>query len=332
MTLPTVRKQERSAPAYRSVAALRRQGPGVVHSGSAVLRAPPGRHPSHGFAIAGTGPNRRVTKRDVHAALERRPEPVTAPPAPAASAPVPTATPAAASGTTSTPHSRLRKLIAARLQESKQTAPHFYVTRHLEVDALLELRAQANQSGSVRLTVNDFIVKAAALALAEVPEVNVTWTDEAMIQFASSDVAVAIASERGLVTPVVRSADTLGMGALSATIKDFAQRANQGRLQQAELEGGTFTVSNLGMFEVDEFLAILNPPHAGILAVGAAKKRPVVTAAGELAVATLRTFTVSFDHRAVDGAVGGRWAVHAGIRRTHHEPVAAPPLRQQRVG
>ena len=163
------------------------------------------------------------------------------------------------------------------------------------------------RSGSVRVSVNDLLVKAAGLALQQVPEANVSWTDDDLLQYGSSDVAVAVASDRGLVTPVIRAIETLGITALSAAIKDAARRAGEGRLQQKELEGGSLTVSNLGMFDVDEFAAILNPPQSTILAIGSAKPRPWVDASGQLTVATTCRVTASFDHRAIDGALGAQY-------------------------
>ena len=250
--------------------------------------------------IPGTGPANRITKKDVEAAYAQAAHHA-APPAT-----TPSATPAPGEATR-IPHTRLRRAIASRLQASKQNAPHFYLTRELEVGPLLALRAEINDGGDVRISVNDLLVKAAGLALQAVPEANVSWTEDALLQYAASDVAVAVASERGLVTPVVRGVETLGITALSAAISDAARRAGDGRLQQKELEGGSLTVSNLGMFEVDEFAAILNPPHGTILAIGSAKPRPWVGADGQLTVATTCRITASFDHRAIDGALGARY-------------------------
>lgn len=256
--------------------------------------------------IGGTGPNNRITKADVEAAYADAEAHHAAPP----SGPARPATPAAPpepGEVTHIPHTRLRRAIAARLQGSKQNAPHFYLTRELDLGALMSLRGQINEGGSVRVSVNDLLVKAAGLALQQVPEANVSWTDDDLLQFAGSDVAVAVASDRGLVTPVLRGVESLGITALSAAIKDAARRAGEGRLQQKELEGGSLTVSNLGMFDVDEFAAILNPPHSTILAIGSAKPRPWVDASGQLTVATTCRVTASFDHRAIDGALGAQY-------------------------
>ncbi|MDI9891106.1 MULTISPECIES: dihydrolipoamide acetyltransferase family protein [unclassified Microbacterium] len=253
--------------------------------------------------VTGSGPRGRIVRADVEAAAAA-PAPAAAPVATPAPAAAPAAVPA---GGTATPHTKLRRLIANRLQESKRTAPHFYLTRHLRVDALLSLRAQINEQSSVRVSVNDFFVKAAARALVDVPEMNVIWTEDAVVGFDTADVSVAVASERGLVTPTFRSIESMPLTALSLAIKDAVARANEGRLQQSELEGGTLSISNLGMFGVDEFAAIINPPQAAILAVGAATARPVVGADGSLEAATVVTVTLSVDHRPVDGAIAARW-------------------------
>jgi len=252
--------------------------------------------------VTGSGPRGRIVRADVDAAADVVPP--AAPMAPSAPAAVPVAAP---TGGTAAPHTKLRRLIAARLQESKRTAPHFYLTRHLRVDALLALRAQINAQSTVRVSVNDFFVKAAARALVDVPEMNVIWTDDAVVGFDTADVSVAVASEKGLVTPTFRAVESMSLAVLSAQIKDAVTRANAGRLQQAELEGGTLSISNLGMFGVDEFAAIINPPQAAILAIGAATARPVVGEDGALEAATVVTVTLSVDHRPVDGAIAARW-------------------------
>lgn len=268
-------------------------------------------------ALTGTGPGGRIVRRDIEAHLAERaaaPAPAPAPaapapaPAPAPAAPAAVGAPAADEGRyTEVPHSKLRRLIASRLTQSKQQAPHFYLRATVRVDDLLALRAQVNEGAQTRVSVNDLVVKAVAKALVAVPEMNVVWTEDAVFQYRSADVAVAIASERGLVTPVLRDADTLSVSQISTRVRDFAARANEGRLQQQELEGGTFAVTNLGMFGVEEFSAIINPPHVGILAVGAATKQPVVDEDGDLTVGTTMTVTLSVDHRPVDGVVAARW-------------------------
>lgn len=272
--------------------------------------------------IRGTGPNGRVVRADVERAASRmgpvaKAAPAEAAPAAApveaAPAAVPAAKPKAAparvaseGGYTDLPHSRMRKTIASRLQQSKAEAPHFYLKASLIVDDLLALRKQINELGDVKVSVNDLIVAGAAKALAAFPEMNVIWTDEAIRQFDDVDIAVAVATDGGLVTPVVRSAEKLALGELSATIKDMAGRAQEGKLQVSELQGGTMTVTNLGMFGTEEFAAIINPPQASILSVGAAAPTPVVVD-GEVVVKTVLKVVLSVDHRPVDGVVAAKW-------------------------
>ena len=201
----------------------------------------------------------------------------------------------------------MRKVIAARLSEAKQTIPHFYLRRDIQLDALLSFRAQLNkqlESRGVKLSVNDFIIKAVAIALQQVPEANAVWAGDRVLQMKASDVAVAVAIEGGLFTPVLQDADSRSLSALSVQMKDMASRARDRKLAPSEYQGGSFAISNLGMFGIDNFDAIVNPPHAGILAVGAGKKQPVVGADGELKVATVMSVTMSVDHRVIDGAVG----------------------------
>jgi len=201
----------------------------------------------------------------------------------------------------------MRRAIARRLAESKATVPHFYLTADCRVDDLQALRAQLNQAASVKISVNDLVVKAAAWALKDVPEANATWGDDAIRQYDHADISVAVALPTGLITPVLRGVDQLSVTEVSAGLRDLAERAREGRLKQPEIEGGAFSVSNLGMYGVHEFSAIINPPQAGILAVGAATRRPVVSADGEIQAATLMTVTLSADHRVIDGAIAARW-------------------------
>lgn len=201
----------------------------------------------------------------------------------------------------------MRKAIARRLTESKTTVPHFYVTAHCRVDALLAMRQEANIGSQRKISVNDFVLAATARALVAVPAANAIWNGDSIRRFDHVDLALAVAVENGLVTPVLRGVDTLRLGEIAEAVADLAERARAGRIQQRELEGGSFSVSNLGMYGVDEFSAILNPPQAGILAVSAAKKRPVVGDDGNLAVATVMTVTLSADHRVIDGAVVTEW-------------------------
>lgn len=255
--------------------------------------------------VQGTGPRGRIVRRDVEAARDR---------APVAAAP--SGNRAAARRV---PHSGMRRAIARRLTESKQQVPHFYLTVDCRMDALLALRAQANQGGAVKLSVNDFIVRAAALALREVPEVNASWQDDAIEFHAGADISVAVATDGGLVTPIVRDADVKPLSAIAGEIVELAGRAKVNRLKPEEFTGGSLTVSNLGMYGIRQFAAIINPPQAAILAVGAAERRPVVDDNGDLKAATVMTVTLSADHRVVDGAVGARWL--AAFRTLIENPV-----------
>lgn len=277
--------------------------------------------------LQGSGPQGRIVKRDVLAARAMpAPQPAAAVPASAPSTPpaVPAVAPAAAAGADNVrkvPHSGMRRTIARRLLESKTTVPHFYLKADCRVDALLALREQVNAVAPRKVSVNDIVVKAVAAALREEPAMNVAWTDEAMLEFDDVDIAVAVATPGGLLTPVVRGADQLSVSRLGQTIADLAVRAREGRLGPADYQGGSFTVSNLGMYGVEEFSAIINPPQAAILAVGAASKRPVVADDGSLAVASVMSVTLSVDHRAIDGAVAARWL--AAFRRIVENPLTA---------
>ncbi len=275
--------------------------------------------------IAGSGPRGRVVLADVETSAKAGTAIASAP---ATAAPVPAAAPKAAAslptgpsdeavakmfepGSFETvPHDGMRKTIAKRLMESKLTVPHFYLTVDCELDALLALREQINASAPVKdgkpafkVSVNDFVIKAMAVALQRVPDANVTWTDQAMLKHRHSDVGVAVSIPGGLITPVVRHAETKTLSAISGEMKDFAARAKARKLKPEEYQGGSTAVSNLGMFGIKDFAAIINPPHATILAVGAGEKR-VVVKAGAPAVATVMSVTLSTDHRAVDGALG----------------------------
>ncbi|HEY6479455.1 MAG TPA: dihydrolipoamide acetyltransferase family protein [Streptosporangiaceae bacterium] len=252
--------------------------------------------------IPGTGPNGRILRRDVERAVSARAADL-APgsdktPA-AAAAPVPAAW-------TDVPHSRVRRAIASRLTESKHTVPHFYLSASLRAGKLVRLRAELNEGGRARISLNDLVIKAAARAHQLVPAMNVIWTPDALRSFAAVDIGVAIASPRGLVTPVLRSVDSTGIAAVAAAVSDLADRAGSGRLQQRELEGGTITVTNLGMFGTEQFAAIINPPQSAILAVGAVRSAPVVKK-GKLAVGAVMAVTLAVDHRAADGRIAAEW-------------------------
>ncbi|MEP5641086.1 MAG: pyruvate dehydrogenase complex dihydrolipoamide acetyltransferase [Roseibium sp.] len=269
-------------------------------------------------ALGGSGPHGRVVKRDIEAALAAG----TGKAAPAAEAPKAAAPAKSASADQVlklfdedsyelVPHDGMRKTIAKRLTESKQTIPHFYVSVDCELDALLALRAQLNGSASTdkdgkpayKLSVNDLTIKALALALRDVPDANVSWTDDAMVKHKHADVGVAVSIPGGLITPIIRRAEEKPLSIISNEMKDMGARAKSKKLQPSEYQGGTTAVSNMGMMGVKNFSAVVNPPHATILAVGAGEKRPVVRD-GELAVATVMSVTLSTDHRAVDGALG----------------------------
>ncbi|GII29012.1 2-oxo acid dehydrogenase subunit E2 [Planotetraspora mira] len=272
--------------------------------------------------ITGTGPNGRIIRRDVEAAIASRDRaaPVIAAP-PAAALTSPAASPATAVGTptapvtgpvtgtpafTEIPHSRIRRAVASRLTESKQTTPHFYLRGTARVDRLLRLREELNDGAPVRVSVNDLVIKAVAGAHLLVPAMNVIWTPDAVRSFSSVDVSVAIATERGLVTPVLRSVERMTVSSVATAVRDFAERARTGRLRQDELEGGAISVTNLGMYGTEDFAAIINPPQAAILAVGAARQEPVVQD-GALEVGTVMRVTLSVDHRPVDGVVAAEW-------------------------
>lgn len=270
-------------------------------------------------SVKGSGPKGRIILRDVDSA-EAAPKsaaPAAAAPQAAASAPKP----AGASDDVTLklfdpasyeliPHDGMRKTIARRLTESKQTVPHFYVTVDVELDALLELRKQINDAAPTsdgkphyKVSVNDMVIKAYALALKAVPDAHVSWTDGGMLKHKFADVGVAVSIPGGLITPIVRHADQKSLSTISNEVKDLAKRAKDRKLKPEEYQGGTTSVSNLGMFGVKDFAAVINPPHATILAVGAGEQRPVVKG-GQLAVATVMSVTLSTDHRAVDGALG----------------------------
>lgn len=265
--------------------------------------------------LTGRGPNGRILKADVNDYLAGRTsgtEPATGAPQPVRAEPAHAKPAAVEPGNHDTiPHSTMRKVIASRLVESKQTVPHFYLNLDCEVDALMALRASLNAEApdgerGYKLTLNDFVIKAAALAMRDVPEVNASWTESAMVRYHDVDISVAVATDDGLITPIVRKADTKGLATLSNEVKALAGRAREGRLKPDEYKGGGFSISNLGMYGIDSFSAIINPPQSCILAVGAAIKKPVIRD-DDIAVATILSCTLSVDHRVVDGAVGARF-------------------------
>ena len=279
-------------------------------------------------AIAGTGPNGRIVRRDLEQFLAAQ-----------AASPVPAERGAVAAGEIAggvpedgrqesaprpplprgdrlVPHTPMRRAIARRLAESKATTPHFYMVTECVVDELLELRKRINESSPVKISVNDFVVMAVGAAFRDAPEANVTWSDEGLVEHGSVDISIAVATEGGLVTPVLRGVDGKRLSDVARESQDLARRARDRRLRQDELEGGTLSVSNLGMYGTVEFSGIINPPQSGLLAVGAAKQQPVVTD-GAVTVATVMRCTLSIDHRALDGALAARWLAAFTTRLEH---------------
>ncbi|MCU9848703.1 pyruvate dehydrogenase complex dihydrolipoamide acetyltransferase [Defluviimonas sp. WL0024] len=271
-------------------------------------------------ALTGSGPHGRVVKADVEAASSSpaTKTPTAAVQTPATAASAPAAMPAGPSAASvaklyegrdyeEMPLDGMRKTIAARLTEAKQTIPHFYLRRDVQLDALMKFRGQLNaqlESRGVKLSVNDFIIKACANALQAVPDANAVWAGDRILKLKPSDVAVAVAIDGGLFTPVLKDAHQKSLSALSSEMKDLAGRARSRKLAPHEYQGGSFAISNLGMFGIDNFDAVINPPHGAILAVGAGVKKPVVKADGEIGVATVMSMTLSVDHRVIDGALG----------------------------
>ena len=260
-------------------------------------------------ALKGSGPNGRIVKVDIEAALQKG-----TPPAPQPAAAAPTARPSTpiTAPHKLVPHSSVRRVIARRLTEAKSTIPHFYVSMDVEIDALIRLMNELNEKSpkdgpdAYLITINDLVIKASAATLRRVPTVNAGWTDDGMALFDDVDISVAVAIPDGLITPIIRKADQKGLSTISREMKDLAGRARSGKLKPEEFQGGGFSISNMGMFGVTEFAAIINPPQAAILAVAAGQKRPVVKN-DSLAIATVMTCTLSVDHRVVDGALGARW-------------------------
>ncbi len=277
-------------------------------------------------AIKGSGPRGRIVKADVEVARPDAAPTVGAEPA----------APAFASASAEAvlkvyadrPHEEIpldgmRKTIAARLTEAKQTIPHFYLRRDILLDPLLDFRAELNRqlaARDIKISVNDFIIKACALALQQVPAANAVWAGDRILKLTPSDVAVAVAIEGGLFTPVLKDAETKSLSQLSLEIKDLAARARDRKLAPHEYQGGSFAISNLGMYGIDSFDAVINPPHGAILAVGAGVKKPVVTENGDIAAATILSLTLSVDHRVIDGALGAE--LLAAIKNNLENPMA----------
>ena len=312
--------------------------PAAASSGARVFATPAARAAAAARGIdvsqvTGTGPNHRVVKADIleftpvkaaAAVATKAAAPVAAAPAAGRpAAPAPTAVPASAAGDyTDLPLSQMRKVIAQRLSHSKQTIPHYYVTVEVEMDAVLKLRgdlnkqleaAVKNKEDAPKISVNDFVIKAVAHALRKVPAVNCSWQDTFVRSYNYADISVAVATDAGLITPIVTDADLKGLATISQDMKGLAKKARDGKLQPHEFQGGTFTVSNLGMFGVSHFSAIINPPQSGILAVGGTSTKvvPIPGAAADAAqqfkTVSVMSVTASFDHRVVDGATGAQW-------------------------
>lgn len=309
-----------AAPVAEAAAPVVAPAAPVAQSGTRVFASPLARRiaANNGVdltTIQGSGPHGRIVKADVEgkSAKVAQAAPVAAH---AAKAPVAAANGASSDAVakiyadreyTEIPLDGMRKTIAARLTEAKQTIPHFYLRRDIKLDALLAFRAQLNkqlEARGVKLSVNDFIIKACALALQSVPAANAVWAGDRVLQLTPSDVAVAVAIEGGLFTPVLKDAENKSLSALSKEMKDLAGRARDKKLAPHEYQGGSFAISNLGMFGIDNFDAVINPPHGAILAVGAGVKKPVVDDNGDLGVATVMSVTLSVDHRVIDGALG----------------------------
>ncbi len=326
---------EAPAPAVAEKAAPAPAAP--AHDGNRVFASPLARRIAADKGldlsqIRGTGPKGRIVKADVENA-----QPGAAPaaaPAAAASAPAAAAAPSGPSADQvaamfadrefeEVSLDGMRKTIAARLGEAKQTIPHFYLRRDIELDALLKFRSTLNkqlEARGVKLSVNDFIIKACALALQSVPDANAVWAGDRILKLKPSDVAVAVAIEGGLFTPVLKDSHMKSLSALSAEMKDLATRARDRKLAPHEYQGGSFAISNLGMFGIDNFDAVINPPHGSILAVGAGVKKPVVKEDGTLGVATVMSVTLSVDHRVIDGALGAEFLT--AIKENLENPVA----------
>ena len=262
--------------------------------------------------LIGSGPNGRIVKRDIEAgSAVVVSSPVMAQPS--------TVSPSTLGDYTEVPHSGMRRTIARRLTESKSTIPHFYLSVDCRMDRLMSLRSEINTAMPRKISVNDFIVRAVAVALREVPQANVGWTENAMRQYTQADIAIAVSTDFGLITPIVRTADRKSLSMISQEIADLAERARASQLRPDEYQGGSFSVSNLGMFGVSEFSAIINPPQAAILAVGMTQQVPVVED-GAVKIASVMRCTLSVDHRAIDGALAAQWL--AAFKRLLENPLS----------
>lgn len=259
--------------------------------------------------VRGSGPHGRIVKEDVEGAKPGAASASSAPRTPSSTGPdAKQLADLLGMEYEEIPNNNIKKVTASRLVESKQTVPHFYLTIECRIDGLLAARKELNEQGGgdFKLSVNDFIIKASAMALKAYPAANVAWTDAAILQYKHADISVAVATPNGLITPIVKKAEEKGLKEISAEVKDLAGRAREGKLRPEEFQGGTFSISNLGMFGIKEFSAIINPPQSCILAVGAGEQRPYVEG-GEIKIGTFMACTLSTDHRSVDGAVGAEY-------------------------
>lgn len=319
-----------SAP-VKSTEAVQNVASAPAKAGSRVFASPLARRLAAQMGVdlstlRGSGPHGRIVKADLASGKKGAIAPVAAAPAPASRAPSAGVDAKRQSDLlgmayTEIPNNSIRKVVASRLLESKQTVPHFYLTIDCLIDDLLAAREKLNAEakGAYKLSVNDFVIKACAMALKAYPAANVAWTDNAILQYDSADISVAVATPNGLITPIVKAAETKGLRQISEEVKDLAGRAREGKLKPVEFQGGTFSVSNLGMYGIKDFGAIINPPQACILAVGAGIQQPVVKN-GQLAVGTVMSCTLSVDHRAVDGAVGAEYLQY--FKRFIENPVS----------
>ena len=300
------------APAASSAAA-----PPAASTGDRIFASPLARRMAQQAGldlgqVRGSGPGGRIVKHDIEAAIAGGGAKTAAPKpaAPIAAAPMPAQAALPTAGYPPfdfVPASTMRKTIARRLTEAKQTIPHFYLSIDCEIDKLLALRKELNASDEkLKISVNDLIIKACAVALMKVPAANAAWTDDGIRLYKAADISVAVATEGGLITPIIRGAEGKGLAKIAAEMKDLAARARTGKLKLEEFQGGTFSISNLGMYGIKAFSAVINPPQGAILAVGAGEQRPMVKN-GALAIATMMSLTLSSDHRVVDGAVGAEF-------------------------
>lgn len=304
---PVIEEAPAAAPAPAAAAVSSTATAAPAASGTRVFASPLARRIAGNAgldiaALAGSGPRGRIVKADVEQAIAaggaQAAAPAATPVAPAA------ITPPAGGNYEEIPLTSMRKTIARRLSEAKQTIPHFYLTVECELDNLMALRKELNsRSDEYKISVNDFIIRASGLALRKLPAANASWGGDKILQYKDFDISVAVAIDGGLITPVIRNADQKGLASISDEMKELAGKAKAGKLMPEEYQGGCFSISNLGMFGIKEFSAVINPPQAAILAVGAGEQRPVVKD-GALAVATIMSVTLSCDHRVIDGAMG----------------------------